>query len=101
VAVHWGASLYIGQVATEGRLEVTALGDEVNEAARIEQSAKGGCVLASKQLLERLSAGDVATLDLDPTRIAYEPVTELEGAPDKAARDAGSIAVADVKTAHA
>jgi class 3 adenylate cyclase len=96
VAVHWGASLYIGQVATEGRLEVTALGDEVNEAARIEQSAKGGRVLASKPLLERLRSEDVSALGVDPTRVAYELVADLEGASAKAARDAGSIAVADI-----
>ena len=41
VGVHWGASLFIGQLTTSGRLEVTALGDEVNECARIEQSARG------------------------------------------------------------
>lgn len=96
VAVHWGAKLYMGQVATEGRLEITALGDEVNEAARIEQSAKGGQVLVSKPLLERLNADDASGLDLDATRVAYKPVAELEGASDKAARDAGSIAVADI-----
>jgi class 3 adenylate cyclase len=96
VAVHWGASLYIGQVATEGRLEVTALGDEVNEAARIEQSAKGGRVLASKPVLERLRSEDISALGVDPTRVAYELVAELEGASAKAGRDAGSIAVADI-----
>src|SRR4051812_13492483 len=36
VGMHWGSGLYVGQVVTGGRLEVTALGDEVNEAARIE-----------------------------------------------------------------
>ena len=96
VGVHWGANLYIGQVATEGRLEVTALGDAVNEAARIEQSTTGGRVLASKPLLERLSPEDAAKLGLDPDRLAYELVADLRGAADKAARDAGSIAVADV-----
>ena len=34
VGVHWGATLMVGQVATRGRLEVTALGDQMNEAAR-------------------------------------------------------------------
>lgn len=97
VGVHWGTNLYIGQVATEGRLEVTALGDAVNEAARIEQSATGGRVLASKPLLERLSPEDASALGLDPARLAYEPVAELQGASEKAARDAGSIGVADVK----
>jgi class 3 adenylate cyclase len=40
VGIHWGATLMVGQVATGGRLEVTALGDEMNEAARIESAAK-------------------------------------------------------------
>ena len=30
--LHWGSTLYVGQIATSGRSEVTALGDEVNEA---------------------------------------------------------------------
>jgi class 3 adenylate cyclase len=40
--LHWGATLYVGQIATSGRTEVTALGDEVNEGARIEACATGG-----------------------------------------------------------
>ena len=56
--VHWGSTLYIGQIATGGRLEVAALGDEFNEALRIQQSARGGVTLASKALLERLDAED-------------------------------------------
>src|SRR5215204_5761482 len=31
--LHWGSTLYVGQIATSGRTEVTALGDEVNETA--------------------------------------------------------------------
>jgi class 3 adenylate cyclase len=54
VGIHWGATLMVGQVATGGRLEVTALGDEMNEAARIESAATGGDALASKLLIERL-----------------------------------------------
>jgi class 3 adenylate cyclase len=96
VAVHWGPSLYIGQVASQGRLEITALGDEMNEAARIEQSAEGGQVLASKPLVERLAEGDASALGLDPTRVAYWTLAEMEGVSEKAKRDAGSIAVADV-----
>jgi class 3 adenylate cyclase len=45
---HWSATLYIGSIITPGRTEVTALGDEVNEAARIEACASGGRLLASK-----------------------------------------------------
>ncbi len=40
--LHWGATPYVGRITTAGRTEVTALGDEVNEAARIEASATGG-----------------------------------------------------------
>lgn len=54
IGVHWGATLMVGQVATSGRLEVTALGDQMNEGARIEAAAKGGSILASKDLVERL-----------------------------------------------
>src|SRR5215204_6150451 len=39
--LHWGAGVYVGQILTRGRAEVTALGDEVNEAARIEACASG------------------------------------------------------------
>ena len=52
--LHWGATLYIGRILTAGRSEVTALGDEMNEAARIEACATGGRTLASKSLIERL-----------------------------------------------
>ena len=31
--LHWGSTLYVGNITTRGRFEVTALGDEVNEAA--------------------------------------------------------------------
>jgi class 3 adenylate cyclase len=96
VSVHWGASLYIGQIASQGRLEVTALGDEMNEAARIEQSATGGQVLASKTLLERLNEDDASALDIEPARIAYGALAELEGVGEKASRDAGAIAITDI-----
>jgi class 3 adenylate cyclase len=96
VAVHWGSSVYMGQVASQGRLEVTALGDEMNEAARIEQSTLGGQVLASKALLERLDRADAAALNLDPTTITYTALAELEGVSEKTARDAGTVAVADI-----
>jgi len=97
VAVHWGPSLYVGQVASQGRLEISALGDEMNEAARIEQAAQGDQVLASKPLIERLGEDDASALDLDPKRLAYRALAEVEGVSEKAKRDAGSIAVADVR----
>jgi class 3 adenylate cyclase len=97
VAVHWGPSLFVGQVASQGRLEISALGDEMNEAARIEQAAQGDQVLASKPLLERLGEDDASALSLDPRRVAYRALAEIEGVSEKAKRDAGSIAVADVR----
>ncbi len=66
--LHWGSTLYVGQIATSGRTEVTALGDEVNEAARIEACATGGRALASKALIERLEPVDAAVLASTPSR---------------------------------
>ena len=96
VGVHWGATLMVGQVATRGRLEVTALGDQMNEAARIEAAAKGGAILASKDLIERLDAADAEAAGVDPEGVAYTPLGELDGVSDKAIRDAGAIAVAQI-----
>jgi class 3 adenylate cyclase len=96
VAIHWDAHLYIGQVATEGRLEVTALGAAVNEAARIEQSARGGRIVATKALLERLCDEDASDLGIDPERMTYEALADLEDLPEKVARDAGAVAVTDL-----
>jgi class 3 adenylate cyclase len=93
VGIHWGGTLLVGQVATGGRLEVTALGDEMNEAARIESAAKGGVALASKLLLERLERVDATDLGLDPDKMTYMTIGELDGSSDKAVRDAGSISV--------
>lgn len=94
--LHWGATLYVGQIATSGRTEVTALGDEVNEGARIEACATGGRALASKELLERLDPDDAAALDLNPDRITYTPLADLPTATEKARRDAPAVAVCEV-----
>ncbi len=96
VGVHWGGTLMVGQVATGGRLEVTALGDEMNEAARIESAAKGGVALASKLLVERLGRAHAADLGLDPDEMTYVTIGELDGSSEKAARDAGSISVTTI-----
>ncbi len=88
VGLHWGGALYMGQVVTGGRLEVTALGDEVNEAARLQQSAREGTVLVSKALLERLEKADAAALGIEPDRILYRTVAELPGVDEKSIRDA-------------
>lgn len=94
VAVHWSGGLYIGQIVTGGRLEVTALGDEVNECARIEQSARGGAILASKGVIERLTPENAAAVGIDAPHCTYRPLAELEGVDEKARRDAGIVAVA-------
>jgi class 3 adenylate cyclase len=96
VGVHWGGTLMIGQIATSGRLEVTALGDQMNEGARIEAAATEGAILASKDLIERLTTDDAEATGLDPDAIAYTPLAELPGLSEKAIRDAGSIAVARI-----
>jgi class 3 adenylate cyclase len=88
--------LYVGQITTSGRAEATALGDEVNEGARIEACATGGRVLASKELLERLEPDDAAALGLEPDRLTYTPLADLSTATEKARRDAPAIAVCEV-----
>jgi class 3 adenylate cyclase len=93
VGVHWGGHLYMGQLVTEGRLEITALGDEVNECARIQQTAEDGQVLASKSLIEHLSDEDAEAVGLDPDGVLYRALAELPGSDEKAVRDAGSIPV--------
>ena len=94
--MHWGTNLYVGQIATAGRTEVTALGDQVNETARIEACATGGHALASKDLIEHLQSEDAAALDLNPDTITYTPLGDLGTATDKARRDAPAIAVSTV-----
>jgi class 3 adenylate cyclase len=94
--LHWGATLYVGRILTVGRSEVTALGDEMNEAARIEACATGGRVLVSKSLLERFTHEDAEALGRHTSRAAYTLVGELATATDKARRDAPSIAVCEI-----
>ena len=96
VGVHWGSTLTVGQVATRGRLEVTALGDQMNEGARIEAAATGGAILASKDLIERLDPSDAKATGIDSDAIAYTTLGELVGVSDKAIRDAGTIAVTPI-----
>ena len=96
MGLHWGSTIYVGNITTRGRTEVTALGDEVNEAACIEACASGGRALASKDLIERLDAKDAATLEIDPDRLTYTTLGDLETATDKARRDAPAIPVCDV-----
>src|SRR5690349_8602290 len=100
IGVHWGADLFIGQIVTGGRLEVTALGDEVNECARVEQVASGGQRLVTKTLVERLDDAAAAELGLRPRSITYRLLADLSrdggATASKAERDAGSLAVHDL-----
>jgi hypothetical protein len=86
----------MGQVVTGGRLEVTALGDEVNECARIQECARDGTVLASKALVERLDPAHADQIGIDPDAASYTTIAELGSATEKALRDAGSIPVTEV-----
>ena len=74
-------------------MDVTALGDEVNEAARIQECADPHQSLASKQLLERLTSEAAAALGLDLEKLLYRPLSNLSSAGEKAVRDAGAVAV--------
>jgi len=93
VGLHWGGSLYMGQLVPGGRLDVTALGDEVNEAARVQECARPGSTLATKSLLQRLEPADARQLGIDPDSIRFTPLSEIDGVTDKARRDAGTVAV--------
>jgi hypothetical protein len=57
---------------------------------------QGGRIVATKSLLERLCNEDAAALGLDPGRMTYEALADLEDLSEKAARDAGTVAVADL-----
>lgn len=96
VGVHWGGALYMGQIVTGGRLEVTALGDEVNEGARIQQAARDGVAYASKAVVERLDAEDARAVGIDPDAALYSAVADLPGVDEKTVRDAGGIAVTEI-----
>jgi class 3 adenylate cyclase len=81
--LHWGATLYVGRILTSGRSEVTALGDEVNEAARIEACATGGRTLASKSLVDRLNGPDAEALGLDTRHLTYRRSANSQRRPTK------------------
>jgi len=78
---------------------VTALGDDVNNAARIEACATGGRILASKELIERLDPVDAAALGIDLSGVSYTQLADLDTVTDKARRDAPAIAVCDLNAA--
>jgi len=91
--LHWGDDVFIGQISTMARSEVTALGDDVNTTARIEASGIGGRILASRQLIGRLAPPDAAALGIDPDRLTFARLGDLGTATVKARRDAAEIEV--------
>jgi class 3 adenylate cyclase len=96
IGLHWSANAYIGRLLTSARTEITAMGDEVNECARIEACAAGGRTLASKALIERLDQADADDLGFDRHVIEYTALGDLPGAPEKARRDAPQLSVAEL-----
>lgn len=96
IGLHWGATIYMGQIVSDGRLEVSALGDEVNEAARLQEAARDGVILASKALVERLSEFDASELGIDLSRTTYEQLGKREGVGRKVRKDAGAIPVTEL-----
>lgn len=96
VGLHWGPNLYMGQLVPGGRLDVTALGDEVNECARIQETARDGAILASKAFMELLSEATLRELDLDEDALVYQPLGSFAAAGEKAVRDAATLAVCHV-----
>lgn len=96
IGLHWGGSLYMGQLVPGGRLDVTALGDEVNEAARIQECAVPDETLASKHLLETLSADEAASLGIDIEKLKYKTLAELPSATPKAIENAGALPVTPI-----
>ena len=72
---------------------MTALGDEVNQAARLQQSARNGEILASKNLVEQLVADDAGAVGVDADALPYRTIADLGTASQKALRDAGGLSV--------
>lgn len=93
VGLHWGDSLYIGQLVPGGRLDVTALGDAVNECARVQECAGPHQTLASKDLIERLTAEDGRSVEVDLDKVRYKLAADLPTASEKSLRTVGAMPV--------
>lgn len=93
IALHWGTHVYVGQLAA-GPPNVAALGDDVNEAARLHEIAGANEMIASKQILEQLSDDDAARLGLDIDRMTYTFVPDLPAAPKRSIRENLRVPVA-------
>lgn len=93
IGIHWGSSLYIGQLVPGGRLEVTALGDPMVEGACIQACANAHQTLVSKDVIERLSPEDAAGVGVDPDRVLYRLLREVKPDDARIGRDAASVPV--------
>jgi len=96
MGLHWGEAVYVGQVLTAGRLEVIAVGSEMDEAAQIERCAASGQILASKDLLDRLARSDVARLRLPLRELRFRSLGELLPGTGDARAELGHVVVSDV-----
>jgi class 3 adenylate cyclase len=96
VGIHWGSSLYIGQLVPGGRLDVTALGDPMYECSRIQDCATAHETLASKDVIERLSPSDASQLDIDPDGVRYRLLSEIKPDDPKVTNGAASLPVTTV-----
>lgn len=93
---HFADDLHLGQVVTAARLEVTALGDGVNETARLEAAAHDGQVLVSGRLLEQLSPDDLRRLGVSAALGGLRRLRDLPDVPAKSRRDVGDLLVVDL-----
>jgi hypothetical protein len=97
VALHWADAIYLGQVTTRSRLEITALGRELDECAWIQQWARGGEVLASNGLIEQLSARHAMRLGLRRERLVFRALDTPPPAAMASGEDGSVISVTDIK----
>jgi class 3 adenylate cyclase len=67
VGIHYGEAL-LGLVGTEQRLDYTAIGDSVNVAKRLQESAEEGKILVSKPVAFRIME-TFELRPLDPIRV--------------------------------
>jgi len=53
IGVHWGVAFFGAMGTAEGLTDISAIGDEVNVAARIASKAAAGEVVVSEQALQK------------------------------------------------
>lgn len=92
-ALHFSQNLYMGQMVTGGRLEVTALGEEVNDCARMLEASSGGNLLLSKPFCEKIQGKfSQENIMLDPSTLVYKTLDQFDLS-QKARTDTGYLPV--------